>query len=657
MDFATRGDTVFIATNGGIRYFHLSDIKFFDTRFKLEHSGCFTSVHGLGRNITTQIEIDSRGGLWVVTKDRGIYVKPPGEPNFISYELPFQSIKDTRSLKIQSDFLFIGTDDGLFLVDTKGDYSIGNDQILPPQEILDTVKYIYEGNDTIYITTGRKVYYWSSNNFSEFTLPYISGSLTAFAKEGNIYAYGTGDELVFVSGDSIYTYNTGKTYNLQINKDTVYAATYSGLLKLYSQGMESLTPLTTTSFVVLDSIIIYGAYFYSENYYEIGPGLRIIKNGRNYYEKQKVYFNRCTSVRMGQNGKVWGGVLSWKENRDILPSKLIFLENDSVFVVDSLYQRDRAVRSLSIDRENNIWCGTFSTNGQGIFIYNSEGQFVERITELPSLIVCHIYTGKDTLIALFQDGIYKLRKNGNNYLYSLLYRVDYPTWIEPDGYGKIWIGTENNGVLVVDQYGSLLLHLTEADFGTPLINVIKHYYGTTYIGTGNGLYKYNGILTKLCTGETRDIEFYKNYIWVLQDSSLKLVTVEDGNVIENFNTGNSPFIPIQSPFYKVRDVLEIDSSGNLWLGGEEGLFYVKVDYHLQASAEKLYIYPNPAPKGEFVYIENADQEPAVYTIDLRRIKLELTKDGERFILNTGKLEKGLYIIQVPGKKPAKLFIK
>ena len=657
MDFAVREDTIFIATNGGIRYFNPVDIEFSGNTFELQHSSCFTSVNGLARNIITQIEIDSQGGLWAVVKDQGIYIKPPGESNFFSYKLPFQSIKDTRSLKTQSNFLIVGTNDGLFVVDTKGDYSVDNDQILPPQEILDTVKYFYEDNDTIYITTGGEVYYWSSGSVSEFTLPYISGSLTAFAKEGNIYAYGTGDELVFVSGDSIYIYHTGKTYNLQINKDTVYAATYSGLLRLYSQTMESLTTITTTSFVVLDSFIIYGAYFYSENYYEIGSGLRIIKNGQNYREKQNVYFNRYTSIRIGQDGKLWGGILTWKESRDILPSKLIYLQNDSLFTADSLYQRDRAVRSLSIDAENNIWCGTFSTNGQGIIIYNSDGQFIERITELPSLIVCHIYTGNDTLIALFQDGIYQLHKNGNGYTYSLLYTVDYPTWVEPDGGGKIWIGTENNGVLVVDKNGNLLFHFTETDFGTPLINVIKHHHGITYIGTGNGLYQYNGTLTRLCTGETRDIEFYKNYVWALQDSALRVLTADDGKVVESFNAGNSPFIPMETPFYKVRDVLEIDSAGNLWVAGEEGLFYVKVDYGLQTLTDKLYVYPNPATKGEPVYIENADKKPAVYSLDLRKIKIELTREGTRFILNTQELERGLYIIQVPGKKPAKLFIK
>jgi len=657
MDFAVREDTIFIATNGGIRYFNPVDIEFSGNTFELQHSSCFTSVNGLARNIITQVEIDSKGGLWTVVKDQGIYVKPPGESNFFRYELPFQSIKDTRSLKTQSNFLIVGTNDGLFVVDTKGDYSVDNDQILPPQEILDTVKYFYEDNDTIYITTGGEVYYWSSGSVSEFTLPYISGSLTAFAKEGNIYAYGTGDELVFVSGDSIYIYHTGKTYNLQINKDTVYAATYSGLLRLYSQTMESLTTITTTSFVVLDSFIIYGAYFYSENYYEIGSGLRIIKNGQNYREKQNVYFNRYTSIRIGQDGKLWGGILTWKESRDILPSKLIYLQNDSLFTVDSLYQRDRAVRSLSIDAENNIWCGTFSTNGQGIIIYNSDGQFIERITELPSLIVCHIYTGNDTLIALFQDGIYQLHKNGNGYTYSLLYTVDYPTWVEPDGGGKIWIGTENNGVLVVDKNGNLLFHFTETDFGTPLINVIKHHHGITYIGTGNGLYQYNGTLTRLCTGETRDIEFYKNYVWALQDSALRVLTADDGKVVESFNASNSPFIPMETPFYKVRDVLEIDSAGNLWVAGEEGLFYVKVDYGLQTLTDKLYVYPNPATKGEPVYIENADKKPAVYSLDLRKIKIELTREGTRFILNTQELERGLYMIQVPGKKPAKLFIK
>lgn len=656
MDFAVREDTVFIATNGGIRYFNPGDIEFSGNTFVLQHSSCFTSVNGLPKNIITQIEIDSKGGLWTVVKDQGIYVKPPGESNFFSYELPFQSIKNTRSLKTQSNFLFVGTNDGLFVVETKGDYSVDNDQILPPQEILDTVKYFCEDNDTIYITTGEKIYYWSSGSVSEFTLPYISGSLTAFAKEGNIYAYGTGDEVVFVSGDSIYIYHTGKTYNLQINKDTVYAATYSGLLSLYSQAMDSLITITTTSFVVLDSIIVYGAYFYSENYYEIGSGLRIIKNGQNYREEQDVYFNRYTSIRMGQDGKLWGGILTWKESRDILPSKLIYLQNDSLFTVDSLYQRDRAVRSLSIDAENNIWCGTFSTNGQGIIIYNSDGQFIERITELPSLIVCHIYTGNDTLIALFQDGIYQLHKNGNGYTYSLLYSVDYPTWVEPDGDGKIWIGTENNGVLVVDKNGSLLFHFTETDFGTPLINVIKHHKGITYIGTGNGLYQYNGTLTKLCTGGTRDIEFYKKYVWALQDSALRVLT-QDGKVVKSFNAGNSPFIPMETPFYKVRDVLEIDSLGNLWVAGEEGLFYVKVDYGLQTLTDKLYVYPNPATKGELVYIENADRKPIVYTLDLRKIKIELTREGTHFILNTRGLERGLYIIQVPGKKPAKLFIK
>ena len=657
MDFAVREDTVFIATNGGIRYFNPGDIEFSGNTFVLQHSNCFTSVNGLARNIITQIEIDSQGGLWAVVKDQGIYVKPPGESNFFSYKLPFQSIKDTRRLKTQSNFLIVGTNDGLFVVDTKGDYSVDNDQILPPQEILDTVKYFYEDNDTIYITTRGGVYYWSSGSVSEFTLPYISGSLTAFAKEGNIYAYGTGDDLVFVSGDSIYIYHTGKTYNLQINKDTVYAATYSGLLRLYSQTMESFTTITTTSFVVLDSFIIYGAYFYSENYYEIGSGLRIIKNGQNYREKQNVYFNRYTSIRIGQDGKLWGGILTWKESRDILPSKLIYLQNDSLFTADSLYQRDRAVRSLSIDAENNIWCGTFSTNGQGIIIYNSDGQFIERITELPSLIVCHIYTGNDTLIALFQDGIYQLHKNGNGYTYSLLYTVDYPTWVEPDGGGKIWIGTENNGVLVVDKNGNLLFHFTETDFGTPLINVIKHHHGMTYIGTGNGLYQYNGTLTRLCTGETRDIEFYKNYVWALQDSALRVLTADDGKVVESFNASNSPFIPMETPFYKVRDVLEIDSAGNLWVAGEEGLFYVKVDYGLQTLTDKLYVYPNPATKGELVYIENADKKPAVYSLDLRKIKIELTREATRFILNTQELERGLYIIQVPGKKPAKLFIK
>ncbi len=372
-----------------------------------------------------------------------------------------------------------------------------------------------------------------------------------------------------------------------------------------------------------------------------------------YQFRGPIPFNLISTLKV-KKGIVVAGSLRWTTDTLSLPSRLYIVKDDTVYLGKGITINDNAVSSVDIDDSNKIWVGLFGTNSSGIYIFSSDGELIDSITDiLPSRIVCHLEVGMDTTVALWLGGIYRIHKNGSFFTCEEVFRVDYPFSITQNPDGSYFIATENEGLIKIDRNGNVLLRLYPYDLNSSLVTVAKEREGKIYIGTPNGLLFYqNGRVTKLFDGCVRDVEFYKQYTLSLADSAL--LVIYGDKVLDLHTIENSPLTGMAEMYYFIRPVLEVTENGEIFAGGEQGLLKMKFLYP-STQAKTLRIFPNPCDKGANVYIETSG-EPAVYDLTFSKIPVKIEKAGDLYFFDTSALNTGLYLIVSEGKQ-AKLLIR
>uniref|UniRef100_A0A7C2K351 Two component regulator three Y domain-containing protein n=1 Tax=candidate division WOR-3 bacterium TaxID=2052148 RepID=A0A7C2K351_UNCW3 len=652
--FVENSDTVYVATAGGVVSFVPSTISHFYSNFSFSYR-VFTTANGLRSNYVLDIDEDGVGNLWVIVRDVGIQVKRKDSDRFEAYDLPIVTLRKAKIIRyFGDDYFLIGTDYGLFVLKTGGNINSEDDRIYPPLIIRDSVKFIERGKDFAYIVTPLNIYGWTPDSTFRIDVPLNYGRFRIVKELADGILYSTGTKLVFASAETTLIFDAGSIYAAVKDDNRVYIGSNWGTYLFENRRLTKILSYPSSCIIPIeDSGIIFTYFSTNREFSYYGPPWRYFDGSTIYSFSTPVLFNLVTSLKF-KGGVLASGILAWTSDSISLPSKLLIFDGQELRYGEGLRNIDHAIRSVDIDDSGKIWVGLYSANSPGIYIYDSSGRLQHIVDNLPSRIVCHISIAKDTLVALWQDGIYRIHRDGSFFTAERVFMVDYPFFVEQSGNDRYLIGTENEGLIIIDTSGNLVLRLNPSDLNSALVSVAKSKGEKIYIGTSNGLLVYRGMsIKKISTGYVRDIEFYKNFVIALTDSAIQLIY--DDSLVYSFTSMNSPFTPINEQYYRVRDVLEIMDDGTLVVGGQEGILLMKVLFP-DLKKESFRVFPNPARVGERIYVD-APEEPVVYDLSMRRLPYRAKLDGDLYFFDTNGWARGIYIIFSGDRKPVKILLR
>ncbi|MDI6851186.1 MAG: hypothetical protein QMD82_04535 [bacterium] len=647
-------DTIFVATVGGVVSFAPSTISHSDSFFSFSYR-VFTTANGLRSNYVLDVDEDSEGNLWVVVRDAGIQVKRKASDIFEAYDLPIITLRKAKIIKyFDEDYFLLGTDYGLFVLKTGGNLNPEDDRVYPPLVIRDSVKFIEKGKDFAYIVTPTNIYGWTPDSTFRIDVPLNYGGFGIAKELDDGILYSTGSKLVFASAETTLIFDAGSVYTAVKDDNKVYLGSNWGTFLFENRSLRKILNYPSACIIPLgDSGIIFTFFTSNREFSYYGPPWRYFDGSRVYSFGSPTLFNLVTSLKF-KDGIIAAGILAWTSDSISLPSKLLIFDGQEFHYGEGLKGIDHAVRSIDIDDSGKIWVGLYSTNSPGIYVFDRSGRLQHIVNELPTRIISHISIAKDTLVALWQDGIYRIHKYGSFFIAEEVFKVNYPFFVEQTGDDRYLIGTENEGLIIIDTSGNLVLRLNPSDLNSSLVSVVKSRGEKMYIGTSGGLLVYSGRdVKRISTGYVRDIEFYKNFVVALTDSAIQLVY--NDSLVYSFTSLNSPFTPINEQYYRVRDVMEIMDDGTFVVGGQEGIMLMKPLFPY-LKRESFRVFPNPAKVGERIYVD-APEEPKVYDLSMRRLPYRAKLDGDLYFFDTYGWARGIYIIVSGDNEPVKILLK
>ena len=106
-------ETLYLATNGGLQLFGIRDTTFLDA---------YTSSEGLPANTLLCCDMDDSGNVWLGTDGGGIVIFNPRSRQFSVYPPDRLSILKFNCLRIAGDTVLVGSENGAWLISTRGTY-------------------------------------------------------------------------------------------------------------------------------------------------------------------------------------------------------------------------------------------------------------------------------------------------------------------------------------------------------------------------------------------------------------------------------------------------------------------------------------------------------------------------------------------------------
>jgi len=178
-----------------------------------------------------------------------------------------------------------------------------------------------------------------------------------------------------------------------------------------------------------------------------------------------------------------------------------------------------SVNAMVVDNDNNLWTGT----SDGLVRYNINRKEVTRLTQTDGLLgneisALYVKSNNELIVGIKGKGINTI-KDTTIHSFTLGAGIS-PSCMTEDKFGKIWIGTKGQGVMVFD--GNRVVHqFTEEDglLANLIYLLICGNDNSIFIGTNKGLNRYRPEENKIYsytrkngfTGiETKDNAVYKD---------------------------------------------------------------------------------------------------------------------------------------------------
>ncbi len=656
-----RGDTVYLATSGGLVLFSPE---------KESALKAYTYKDGLLSHYVQSFAWDEEGNLWLGTSYRGVLIW--NKEKFLHY--PSERIPSSvRRIKILGDTVILGTDEGIYLIATRGFFLKPDSHQVRnflPGYIVHSIFF-----DTFFwVGTGRGLFRISQDGaeVKSYQLAIgdsIKGILTArdtlfiCGERGMGYYDQAADSfLPYFFFPSLMVVN-----DFKFQEGKFYIATTQGTFIYDGINFYSFYGAHTTAIFLSDYILL-GIQGPSAS----SGSLIKIEEGRMKEIKFPTIAANCIfSVVRDAEGDVYLSHFFWGANNiTVISEDTIFFLKDTLPVPDPMV----------VDKKNNLWIGHWSEMG-GLSGYDKKTktwrvfQWGEQTPKnvIGALNIDQdgtkwIWNGIGTLVAV--DSL------GNSYEFFIpgLGACLRGREIAFDSKKRVYLGTPN-GLLRFDHKGTLsntnddsVRIFTEGLSSTNILSVTCDFQDRIWVATPQGLGLLvgegfqvwregnSGLISANCLRVAVDPS---GWIWILTEGGLSLFHPEKDSWL-SLTPNNSPILPNWKNTLEFYLSLFVNKN-NAYLGLREGL--IEITYQEEVVSEKIlfHIYPNPLlfPRGQrrlsirfvnLARLENLAIE--IFTLRGKKMKpnkIEPTKDGFIIEINDS-FASGLYLLRVREEK-------
>lgn len=636
----------------------------------------YSYFDGLSSNYLQTIALDSDSNIWIGTKYGGLIYFDLKKKIFLSYpkeKIPYSI--NINQLAIEKDTIFLATDQGLYLIDTKGTMSNFNDDNItkieypkiPTNNVFcvkifediwlgtnrgvskikkdlrrienylkplgDTVKSIIKVRDTIFNLTEWGISYFDGNRF----LPYFRFDSTKVVYDFIFYKnffYLATDTGFLVLKETLQTIITSKTIRLYLESDT--------FPKLYAICRGWNPNISGFLYQVLDTI---GKPIWFNSIFS-----KVVHN---------VCFDRDGNIYLTHYLTAWG-------NRII---SVIKPDNSIIWLTDTLINP----HFLALDSKNRIWIAHWATDG-GVSCYspldNTFSVYRWGEVSFKNVIGSLGIDYYDNKWIRNAENIILLDSLGNIYEFNIpaigglntLYDNSNFTF---DKKNRVYLGTKN-GLLLIDHKNTLEnfsddeIKIITAGLLSPIINsCCCDRNGTIWVATPKGLgYLKKDLTFEIFTtknsGILADEVYFVNFdkynrIWLLTKEGISIYYPEK----KKWQSFNQYFLPNWKGVANFYHSLYInDYFGEVLITTEDGL--IRFPYPEEPISIKPKIYPNPVIKNQKEVLlkikdikENAQLKIYNFFGKLIVDSKDFKREKEEFIVTIDeKFKPGLYFLSI-----------
>lgn len=507
-------------------------------RFDGLHFVSYEEDDGLCGQIVTAVAEDKKGELWIGTTwggichfDGRIFAKLSDSEGLLSTNIKCLMFDD-------KDNLFIGTAEGLSIYGNDGNpksekkfrHFLKDEKTFVPIRVKCFEK---DKQGNIWIGTENGVYLWKNDKLINLTASFrqLNGSVQAIA--------------VDTSGNIFIAENPGLFFKLS----SVSTSFMYEVQDIPLPGHAFKSSVSAMHFDTRGRLWIC----------TLGDGIIRIQDGKetDITRNNGLSNNVVASICEGASGNLWfgtrgEGVMKYRDDRFLYYDNIPGLKEGDIFAINK-------------DAKGNLWIGTSTT---GAFVFNGK--------EVKSLNACkEIAEGRTSSFYFAPNGDVWIGTSSGIIVYNgssfrriklvdtanVLVRAIYE-----DRKKNVWVGTTG--------YGLIRMNGEKPELFTGKNSVSANVYsfaedkkGTLYIGTGAGLYTYDGsnihsYMEGLCNSYTGSLVMDKyDHLWVGTD---KCVARFDGTKFTSYSvadglTSNTVYL------------MNVDEDGHLWVGTNKGI--------------------------------------------------------------------------------------
>jgi ligand-binding sensor domain-containing protein len=637
--------SIYCATLGGFTIFSRSDSKFITT---------YTNVDGLPNNRIQSLAFDGLGNIWLGTYCGLAFFAPSNEKISI---YPYEEISQNiiNCLNRSGDTVLIGTQNGLYVIDTKGTLDFDDDtkyQPILPSAFSNKVFSVAATNDfwigaspgVIKLNRDLHTYTQYSHPFGDSVKAMTVVLDTVYiATEQGIAKYSGSNFIPVVYFPQNYSVN-----DLKYSNNNFYIATTTGLLQYDGTNITSI--LNQDSRTILSDD---GLWIGLGGQIAIGGGLKYYSNN-NWFE----YF----STGLASNNILCvvtdslGTICATHFSLDYFGYRKISYK-EPAGNWRTLYDTLINGNVIAIDKKNRIWLGHWFVDG-GVSCYDPYLNIWSiRTWSSHEGVICAlgidrndtkwIYNENGTVIAI--DSLDQTIEFTIPGLGSVTERHGRGYEFTFDSQNQIWLASQNGLVMINynntlfdqsdDTYRIYLQGLPAQDVNSVAIDAENKIWCATAQGAakleGDFFQMYNTNNSLILDDKVIRIKTDSwGGVWFLTQNGLSYYNIYTKEWIRytSENSGLIPNIENDSKFYEWLSINE--QQGFLLVGTKEGLsqFFYKIP--APESLSQIRIYPDP-----FIYKEHQiitfDSLPKNSIIKIYSIEGKLITELNQLSGNTG----------------------
>ncbi len=521
----------------------------------------YQNENGLSNNTVFSCMQDSQGFMWFGTKDGlnkfdGIRFKTFRLQEYLSTN----NISDNVIIGLWEDHdqcIWIGTFNGIYYYDIKSnEFHILKDKDTPINGLIFDIKV--DANNIVWFTTAQGIYTYDKNKnalkcYSSEThfIPYSicitpEQDIWIGSIDGNIYKFNQANQTF--QGFPILSHDE-LSRNIKLSK-ICYSSRYGLIISTNTNGIRSLDP--------------------------VSKEVKVLFTMSN--DKTQM---RINDILLTPKQILWVGTNAGLYKYDFQKGLSQPIKNS---ISNPYSLSDNGIRALYEDTEGGLWIGTFY--GGINYLPNEDTPFEKY---LPSSLSGHIH-GR-IIRALCKDD------DGNIWIGSEdgeLCKLDPKTQIIinypfkrniqsllVDNH-KLWIGTFDDGLFIMDILTGHMVHLEHKDLkNSSIVTFLKTSKHDIYVGTTAGIYRYDRQKQSFCN--EKDMA-YKSFIHCMYEDHKGTIwfgTYGDGlyqyhpNERKYTHYQYSPDKPNGISSNYITSIYE-DSKGTLWLA-TEGSGFCKIN--------------------------------------------------------------------------------